>query len=178
MSQRNTTKMLVEGGLMIALATVLSLVVVYKMPEGGSVTAASMVPLILFAFKWGVGPGLLAGLVHGAIQAIMPGAFVAHPVQFLLDYPFAFACLGFAGLFRAKPWGVYPGTVLGMLLRLVCHTLSGVIFFASYAPVGQNVWLYSIGYNGSFLGIELAISLAVLVVLYASLPKKYLYLQQ
>jgi thiamine transporter len=176
MSKRNTTRMLVEGGLMIALATVLSIIVIYTMPQGGSITPASMVPLILFAFKWGVGPGLLAGLGYGAIQAILPGAYVLHPVQFLLDYPLAFACLGLAGLFRSKPWGVYPGAVLGILMRFVCHLLSGVVFFASYAGE-QNVWIYSALYNGSFLGVELAISLAVLVVLYVALPKKYLYLE-
>ena len=171
--QRNT-KMVVEGGLMVALSTALSLLVLFKMPQGGSVTAASMVPLILFAYKWGVGPGILAGLAHGAIQAILPGAYVMHPVQFLLDYPVAFACLGMAGLFRQTAWGVYPGAVLAVFLRLVCHVVSGVVFFASYAPVGQNVWLYSTVYNGTFLGAELGISLVVLVLLYSALPKKYL----
>ena len=169
------TKMLVEGGLMVALATALSLIVLFKMPQGGSVTPASMVPLILFAFKWGVGPGILAGLAHGAIQAILPGAYVMHPVQFLLDYPVAFACLGLAGLFRQKSWGVYPGAVLAVFLRLVSHVVSGVVFFASYAPETQNVWVYSTIYNGTFLGAELAISLVVLVLVYAALPKKYLY---
>jgi thiamine transporter len=144
------------------------------MPQGGSVTTASMVPLILFAFKWGVGPGTLAGLAYGAIQAILPGAYVMHPVQFFLDYPVAFACLGLAGLFRQKPWGVYPGAAVAVLIRLFMHVVSGVVFFASYAE-GQNVWLYSILYNGSFLGVELVISLVVLVLLYTALPKKYLY---
>ena len=162
---------------MVALATVLSLIVLFKMPQGGSVTAASMVPLILFAYKWGVGPGILAGLAHGAIQAILPGAYVMHPVQFLLDYPVAFALLGLAGLFRQKSWGVYPGTIVAIILRLFCHVVSGVVFFAAYAPEGQNVWLYSTVYNGTFLGAELGISLVVLGLLYTALPKKYLRLQ-
>jgi thiamine transporter len=174
MSTQKTTKMLVEGGLMTALSTVLSLIVLFKMPQGGSVTAASMVPLMLFAFKWGLGPGILAGLTHGAIQAILPGAYVMHPVQFLLDYPVAFACMGLAGLFRHKNWGMYPGVVLAILLRFVCHLLSGVIFFASYAE-GQNVWLYSTIYNGSFLAAELGISLLVMALLYAALPKRLLF---
>lgn len=177
MPERRTTKMLVEGGLMIALSTVLSLIVLFKMPQGGSITAASMVPIILYACKWGVGPGVLAGLAHGALQAILPGAYVVHPIQFLLDYPLAFACIGLAGIFGQKSWGMYPGAVLAIFLRLVSHVLSGVIFFASYAEAGQNVWIYSTLYNGPFLLVELGISLVVLTALYKVVPKKYLSLQ-
>jgi thiamine transporter len=73
---------------------------------------------------------------------------VAHPAQALLDYPLAFASLGLAALVPRPLWA---GALLGSLARFCCHVLSGVVFFASYAPEGTNVWIYAIGYNGSFM---------------------------
>ena len=69
---KNTNvRMLVEAGVMIALAQVLSYVVIYQMPQGGSVTAGSMVPILLFAVRWGTAQGLLAGAVYGILQFIL-----------------------------------------------------------------------------------------------------------
>ena len=59
---------IVEGGVFIALATVLSLITIYKMPQGGSITAASMAPIIIYSIRWGVKKGLIAGAIYGLIQ--------------------------------------------------------------------------------------------------------------
>lgn len=160
-SGRLSVQALVEAAVMVALATVLSIIVVYRMPQGGSVTPASMVPLMVLALRRGVRVGLLAGVAHGLIQfALEP--FVVHWAQVILDYPLAFGLLGLAGLFPRQP---YAGVAVGVAGRFVSHVVSGAIFFASYAPAGTNPWVYSMVYNGSYLGPELVLSLAVILLL-------------
>ena len=95
--KRWTARMLANAALCIALATVLSFVRLYKMPQGGSITPASMLPLFLFAYAYGVGPGMLVGAAYGLVQFLQDAYFV-HPIELLLDYPLAFAMLGLSGL--------------------------------------------------------------------------------
>jgi thiamine transporter len=109
-----------------------------------------MAPLLYFSYKYGYKWGGLAGLISGLLQMIF-GGYVVHPVQAILDYPAAMACMGLAGLFGQAGGKIVIGTVAAVVGRLVCHVLSGVIFFASYAPEGQNVWLYSLIYNGTVM---------------------------
>ncbi|MHB8926557.1 MAG: energy-coupled thiamine transporter ThiT [Bacillota bacterium] len=155
----------IEAGVMIALAVILHQIKVYQAPAGGAVTAGSMVPLIYIAVRYGPGLGLLTGAAYGLIDFAFEPFFV-HPVQFLLDYPLAFAVLGLAGLLRR--WPAF-GAAFGIALRFVCHLLSGVVFFASSAPAGQNVWVYSALYNGTYLLPELVISMFLTYFLFAAL---------
>ena len=150
-----------EAGMLIALATVLSFIKIYTLPQGGSVTAASMVPILLFAVRWGPGPGILAGAAYGLVQ-LWVEPFILHPAQVVLDYPLAFGLLGLAGLFPARP---ALGVMTGMIGRFLSHWFSGFIFFAAFAG-DQHPMLYSAIYNGSYLLPELAIS-ALLVALIA-----------
>lgn len=152
---------------MIALAVILHLVKVYQLPAGGSITAGSMVPLIYIALRYGPGLGMLTGAAYGLIDFAFEPFFV-HPVQFILDYPLAFAVLGLAGLIRNRP---AVGAAFGVALRFVCHVLSGVVFFASSAPQGQNVWLYSVIYNGSYLLPELVISAVLTYLVFRALRR-------
>jgi len=150
---------LVEGALMVAAAFALSFVKVFQMPlYGGSVTLGSMVPILVFAARHGVGPGLLAGTIHGLIQLIVEPVIV-HPLQVILDYPLAFGLLGLSGLFGQR---VIAGSIVGITGRFLSHFLSGVVFFASYAPKGMNPYVYSAAYNASYLVPELVISLVIL----------------
>ena len=126
-----------------------------------AVTLGSMVPILLFALRRGAKAGVVAGIIFGLVS-LYPTPFIYHPVQFLLDYPIAFGALGLAGLLKTKP--VFSVT-LGIFGRFVAHFLSGVIFFASYAPKGMNPALYSAIYNGSYLGAELVISSVIMYVL-------------
>ncbi len=143
-----TAKAMAYAALSIALSFVLSYVKIWRMPNSGSVTLASMLPLMLFAASYGVGPGLLAGAAYGMLQYLQGGWFV-HPVQFLLDYPLAFALIGLAGLYRFLPkawskWRLYAAMVLGALGRCLSATLAG-IFYWETAP-----WA-SLVYNGAYL---------------------------
>ncbi len=160
----------IEAGVMIALAVVLHQIKVYQAPAGGAVTAGSMVPLIYLAVRYGPRFGMLTGAAYGLIDFAFEPYFV-HPVQFLLDYPLAFGVLGLAGLaiFRKRP---ALGAVAGVALRFVCHLLSGVVFFASSAPAGQNVWVYSAIYNGTYLGPELIISGVLTYFVFAALANR------
>lgn len=143
-----TAKSMAYAALSIALAFVLSYIKIWRMPNSGSVTLASMLPLMLFAASYGVGPGLLAGAAYGMLQYLQGGWFV-HPIQFLLDYPLAFALIGLAGLYRFLPkswskWSLYVAMVLGALGRCLSATLAG-IFYWDTAP-----WA-SLVYNGAYL---------------------------
>ncbi len=147
-----STRMLALGAVCMALSNVLSMIKLFDMPQGGSVTPASMLPLMLFAYVYGVGPGMTVGAVYGVMQFMIEPYFLSVP-QMLLDYPIAFAMVGLAGLFSKnenRALGLSLGVVLGSLGRFVAAVLSGVVFFAEYAG-DQNPWVYSIGYNGAYM---------------------------
>ena len=162
--QRWTTRMMANASLCIALAFILSYVKLYEMPQGGSVTLASMLPIFLFSYAYGVAPGLMIGFAYGLLQFVQGGWFV-HPVQFLLDYPLAFAMLGFAGIARKLPdrFCMVPGILLGTILRFFCAFLTGVFFWGEGAGE-QNVLIYSAVYNGTYLIPETVICLAFAMV--------------
>ena len=161
------TRVLTEAALAIALAFVLGLIKVFQMPFGGSISL-EMVPLILLALRQGPFVGVVAGAAFGLLDlAIEPVAF--HPVQVVFDYPLAFGVLGLAGLFQPTVRGAIVGTVVAVLARFLCHFVSGVVFFASYAPEGWNPYLYSAAYNAGYLVPSLAIALVAVVVLLRAL---------
>lgn len=148
-----TTQKLALGAVCMALSSVLSLVKVLEMPQGGSVTAASMLPIILFAYAYGAGPGLTLGAVYGVLQFILKPYFYSLP-QMLLDYPIAFGTIGLAGFFgksKNQYLGLTLGTVVACFGRLAAAVASGVLFFASYAPDGMNPFVYSLGYNAGYM---------------------------
>ncbi len=168
-----TTRMMVEAGIMIAIAQILSYIKVYEAPFGGSVTAGSMVPIMLYAIRWGIGPGLLAGTVYGILQFILGPKYSFHILSIFLDYIAAFGLLGFAGIFKRSLAGMFSGVSIAIFARFMCHLLSGVIIFASYAPAEMNPWIYSAFYNGAYLLPELVISFIIFGVLYKPLRKYF-----
>ncbi|HSH35717.1 energy-coupled thiamine transporter ThiT [Schnuerera sp.] len=172
-----STKMLVEAGIMIALSILLSRIKVYEAPQGGSVTAGSMIPIMLFAMRWGLGPGITAGITFGLLK-LMLGGWVFSPTQAILEYPIAFGFLGLAGVFsnsieKAKD-GSYFKIILSVLLaiagRFICHLLAGVIFFSEYAGT-QNPWIYSFGYQASYLIPEFIVSAIILSLIWKPLSR-------
>ena len=166
--------MLVEGGLMVGLAVVLGeFVKLFEMPMGGSVTAGSMVPLFLYAYRWGAKQGIFAGIVYGILDLIIGGVYSLHPVSLIFDYPVAYGILGIAGFFKKTPLGLIGGVFAGIFGRFASHTFSGVVAYASYAPKGQSPLVYSILYNGSYLLPEFVITvvLTVLLLKFVRLPE-------
>jgi len=164
-----TTKMLSMGAICMALSSVLSMIRLFSMPMGGSITPASMLPMMLFAYVYGVGPGCTLGVLYGVLQFILDGGNAAAYgfVPMLLDYPIAFGLMGLAGLFRRMKdtrTGLTLGMVAGCIGRFAASFTSGVIFYGAYAPEGWNPVWYSIAYNGAYMGVECVIC-ALLTIL-------------
>ena len=160
-------KILSEATIFIALSIVLKDVLppIWHMPQGGSITIAGLVPLIWFALRRGAKWGIFAGFVYGLVHALLPGSYVIHPVQGLLDYPLAFAALGLAGLFKnVRVAGPAIGTALGILGRFTCSFLSGLLFFVEN-PFSTEGIIASAVYNGTYLIPEFVITIIVLYVL-------------
>ncbi|CDZ75304.1 putative proton-coupled thiamine transporter YuaJ [Peptoniphilus sp. ING2-D1G] len=166
----NKTKALTQAGIMIALSQILSYVKFVEMPQGGSVTVASMVPVIFYSLLWGPKYGILACTVYGFLQFALGGVML-HPMSILIDYILAFGLLGIAGFFNKSFKSALFGTTLAILLRYLMHFISGVTLFYMYAPEGQPVWLYSLVYN-SFMLVELVISLPPIAFLYKRVIEK------
>lgn len=142
---------LAEIGIAIALAAVLGQVRLFMMPQGGSVSL-ELLPIIFIAVRRGVVPALVAGLLYGLLQLVLPGAFVYHPLQAALDYPLAFMSLAVAGLVVVTGIrSLVLAVGLAVAARLVFHFLSGLIFFAEYAPAWEAPWLYALTYNLLYL---------------------------
>lgn len=177
MNKKWNVRMLAEGGVMIALSILLSYIIIYEAPQGGSVTAGSMIPIMFFAMRWGVGPGAFVGATYGVLHFILKPNFY-HPVQFLLDYLIAYGFLGLAGIAKMKSgklngkdyFKIFLGVLLSIGGRFISHLLSGVVFFAEYAE-NQNPWIYSAIYNGGYLVPELIISSIILMLLWKPLSK-------
>lgn len=176
--RKNATRMLCEGAIMVALAQILSYIKLMELPNGGSLTPA-MFPILLFALRWGLKDGLLAGFVFGLLQLIFDGAYAWGWQSMLLDYLLAFTPLGLAGLFKGKAWGIFPGTVLGCAARFVIHYISGVTIYRIAAPtevlgtVFDNPELYSLVYNGSYMLPNTVLALVIAALLYVPMKKYY-----
>jgi thiamine transporter len=160
MNNRNfDTKVLAEMAIMIAVATVLSMIKT-SLPYGGSVTLGSMVPILLISFRRDVKVGVTTGVIYGLVQMMVDGWFYS-PVGMFLDYPLAFGMIGLAGFFKKQP---IVGVVVSLAGRYVSHFISGVVFFAAYAPEGMSPVVYSAVYNATYMIPEVIIS-AVLIYL-------------
>ena len=171
---------LCEGAIMVALAQILSYIKLFgNLPNGGSITFA-MFPLLLFAVRFGLGKGLMAGFAFGLLQLIFDGAYAWGWQSMLLDYLVAFTPLGLAGLFKGKSWGIFPGTVLGCVARFAVHYISGVTIYRIYEPaeipgigVFDDAVLYSLVYNGSYMLPNMLLALAVAGVLYVPMKRYF-----
>ena len=161
------------AGVAIAMCFALSYLRIVKMPQGGSITVASLLPLIIYSYMFGVKKGVFAGMIYGLLQAVQD-PYILHPAQFILDYPAAFACIGFAGAFaKVRKLDKLPqvqialGGVVAGLARFVCHYFSGVFAFGSFGG-GQNAWLYSLIYQSGYVLPDIAIVIAVGILVFSS----------
>lgn len=173
--KKNSTVVLVECALMIALSTVLSMIKVFELPQGGSITLASMVPLVLVSYRHGVKWGLGTAFVHSLLQMLLnpvaPPAktLTAFVLVVLLDYVLAYTVLGSAAFWgkpiRGRSASIAFGAAVAVFLRFLCSFTSGILIWGEYAPEGTPVWLYSLVYNGSYMLPELVITAVVTVAL-------------
>ena len=161
-AQYSSIRILVYGALCIAISFILSYLKLFSMPQGGSITVASVLPLALFSYWFGFSKGLLVGCVAGILQFIQKPEMI-HWIQPFFDYIFAFGCFSLAGL---KPFhkSLPLGLAVGGVGRIICSTISGAIFFAEYAPENMNPWIYSSIYNLGALGPDILICIIIAVI--------------
>ena len=138
-------KSIAFAALALALSFVLSCFRLYRMPQGGSVTPGSMLPIMLFSASFGMGPGLIVGLAYGVLQYLQGGYFL-NVWQFLLDYALAYAALGLTGIAKKLPrqWGLYAAMALAAIARALSATLAGYMFW-------DTAFWPSLVYNGTYL---------------------------
>ncbi len=153
---------LTEGAVMIALATVLSMIKLADFPYGGSITAASMFPIAVIAYRHGTLFGLSCGLIYGGIQQLLGlntlsyfSTWQSILAIILLDYIVAFAFFGLSGIFRKaalKPSvKMTLGVMLACVLRYLCHVISGCTVWAGLSIPDSAALLYSLAYNATYM---------------------------
>lgn len=188
MSNKEKILKITSGGICLALAFVLSKIILFEMPMGGSITPASSLPIIVFGIAFGPIWGFIVAFLFSLLQLI--GGYLLNPFQVMLDYTLGYTVLGlvgFAGLAAAerakianplkrfRSAGLIKAvvfTVVAYIARWFCSVLSGVIFYSEYAADAgyNNAWVYSMVYNGGYLAVDLAICLVVLVIFYLVIP--------
>ena len=170
------TRTIAYAAVCIAMSFALSYISIVKMPYGGSITPASLLPLMLFSYMFGVRKGVFAGLIYGLLQAIQD-PWILHPAQFILDYPVAFAAIGLAGMFRNvaafknKPQLAFAlGALAASVLRFIAHLFSGVFAFGQFAEwYGfESGWVYSLCYNAMYVFPDIAIAIVAGIIVLSS----------
>ncbi len=166
--KRFTAKQIAFSGVAIALGTVTSMIKLFEFPMGGAMTLFSMLFVTLVGYWYGTRMGITAAVAYGLLQLIL-GPYIINPVQPIVDYILAFGALGLSGVFSKSKNGLVKGYILGVIGRYFFAFLSGVIFFSSSAAeYGFTGFfgpaLYSLVYNGIYIGAEAAITLVLLAI--------------
>lgn len=166
------TRCIAFAGVSVAMSFGLSYIKLFALPQGGSVTLFSLLPVMIFSYVYGTRKGVFICFIYGILQAIQD-PWIIHPAQFLLDYPVAFAAIGLSGMFgsirlneRFPQITFALGGIVASVLRYVSHVFSGVFAFAAYAG-DVNPWIYSLGYN-SFVFVDIAITLVAGILVFSS----------
>lgn len=153
---------LTETAIMLALGFILSMLKIIDMPFGGSVTAFSMVPIILIAYRYGTGWGLLSGFAASLLQMLMglknltyatsAGAVIA---IIFLDYIIAFTAMGLGGIFKGKikdsGISAAASALIVCIIRYLCHVISGCTVWAGVSIPTADGLLYSFVYNAAYM---------------------------
>lgn len=169
------TREIVTAAVCIASSFALSFIKI-EAPYGGSITLASLVPMIIFAYMYGPVKGLLAGIIYGLLQFFLQGSYFLTPSQFMLDFILAFGSIAFAGLFNKMANNKLKAIILGTLVfyaaRLLMHTIAGLYFIDAgwikedlFNKVNGSPILYSLLYNLLYIVPDCIISIAVIIPL-------------
>ncbi len=158
-----SVRQLTFSALCLALAFVFSNIKLFKLPMGGSVTIFSMFFVTYIGYLYGPRVSLAAAFAYGILQMVVDPYIISVP-QMLCDYILAFGALGISGFFYKNKNSLFVGYIAGILGRFVFSVLSGVIFFADYAPEGMSPLVYSAAYNGSYIAAEGLLTIAVLLI--------------
>ena len=159
-----SSKQLAFSAMAMALAVVTSMIKLFELPMGGSVTLFSMLFVVLIGYWFGPRAGLMTAIAYGFLQLILE-PYIIHPMQMLVDYIFAFGALGLSGIFANKKHGLLIGYWVAVFGRFVFAFLSGMIFFGSAAAdYNMSIPIYSAVYNGSYLLAEGLITTIIICI--------------
>lgn len=154
---------LTESAIMIALATILSVLKIFDLPYGGSITVGSMLPMIIIAYRYGIGKGMITGLVYSVIQLLFGLDSLSYATSkaaliaiIMLDYIIAFAVTGLGGAFKKafknnQTAGIMSGAALVCVLRFICHVISGCTVWAGVSIPSSDGLIYSLSYNATYM---------------------------
>ena len=170
-----------EGAVMVALAFVLSLIKAIELPQGGSISL-TMLPLLVYAVRWGTVPGIVVGLLFGVVHMFMDGAVAWGWQSILLDYLVAFAALGLAGVGHNKKNGAIWGSLIGCVARFAVHFVSGVTIYRLASGTTGSVFgvetassfVYSLLYNGWYMLPSTIICIAAIALLKKPMNKYFM----
>ncbi len=178
--QNNLVVILCECAIMVALAAALSMIKLLDLPYGGSVTAFSIVPIVVISYRHGVKWGLLTGFVFSLIQMLTGLSSLSYATSMaaaiaiiMLDYVLAFTCIGFAGMFRniiKNPVAsAVTGTITVCVIRYIFHVISGCTVWAGVSIPSSDGLIYSLSYNATYMIPETIINAAVVFWLFGCL---------
>ena len=147
---------------MVALSTVLSVFKLVEMPYGGSVTLASMLPILILSYRHGVGIGLAGGLVNAVIQQLLGLKYLSYFTTWqsvvaliMLDYIVAFTLVGLGGLWRnivkKQSTSLCLGAITVGTLRYICHVIAGATVWVGLSIPDSAALIYSLGYNATYM---------------------------
>ncbi len=126
-----------EVGIAAGLSFILSLFPIWRMPQGGSITL-SMLPVLVVAFRRGIVPGLVCGLIAGVFQSVADPYIVSLP-QFILDYGLSYTVLGFAGLRLKDEESKVPGAIIiGVYTAIILYAVWLFIDAAKLPATGDG----------------------------------------
>ena len=177
MKKKYNAKRLAFAGISVAMSFVLAMIKFKPVQYGGSVTLASFVPILIYAYVYGAADGFLVGLIHGLLNFV-ESPYILTPATFILDYLLAFVGVGLMGFFgkmQKKPKAALPltlGCVCVFSWRFLSHLFSGMIFFLQDAVwvslpswAMRNAFVYSFVYQCVYVPLDAAIATGVLIVL-------------
>ena len=175
MTNKSRIKRITECGVLMALALALSLLKIFKMPSGGSVSLG-ILPLTLIAARYGFKTSLICGITFGFLL-VANGSTIVHPLQFVLDYPLAYGCISLAALMKWET-GLKAATATTManIVKLQFHVIAGAIFFAPNKENIKEALIFSYGYNCGHLIPETII--CAIIVWYIASKHRNLCSQQ
>ena len=173
-----SVKALTGAAILIALATVTSLIKVFSFPFGGSITLCSMLFIAYVGFAYSYKVAFTASIAYGLLQFVIKPEFYT-PLQVIIDYLFAFGGMGVSGFFCFIPQKsekenhrrLITGFLLAIFVRWVFSTISGYVFWSEYAWEGWNPFIYSMTYNGIYIFSE---GILTIIVLYIPAVRKAL----
>ena len=169
------TKSIAYAAICLAASFVLSFIKISPVPNGGSITLASWIPVLIYAYAYGAARGFLVGIIFGILNFIS-GPYILTPFSFVLDYILAFAMVGLMGFARkfgkSLAFNVVLGTVIVALARFVMHFFSGVIYFQNDAVwvefpgwATANAYIYSFIYQLLYIPGDAVINIVVFAIL-------------